>query len=144
MAITNQQIKVIHMLLPKEYIQDRDLKKDFVSQFTGNENKTSTKELSFRQANDMIICLGGKPPKYDNWALFDYKNKQHLKVLSICQSIGWVKYNSTLKKNLADLMRLSEWLKSSRSPIKKPLKKMTSQEISRKLIPALEGILISK
>ena len=140
MQITNQQIKIIHTLLPAVYKKDKEQKQGLVYQFTEDHKKTSTKDLSFKQANDMIIRFGGKPVRYDHWGLFDAKNASHKKVLSLCQEIGWSIYNDKLKRNVADLYRLSEFLKSPKSPVTMPLKQMTQEQISRKLIPALEGI----
>lgn len=140
MQITNQQIKIIHTIIPEVYKKDKEQKQELVYQFTGNYNKTSTKDLTFNQANDMIIRFGGKPIKYDHWGLFDAKEPAHRKVLSLLQEIGWTIYNADKQRNVADIYRLSEFLKSKKSPINLPLKKMTPQQISRKLIPALEGI----
>lgn len=140
MNITNQQIKIIHMLLPNVYKKDKEQKKELVHQFTGDYNKTSTKDLTFNQANDMIIRFGGKAVGYDHWGLFDAKEPSHLKVLSLLQEIGWTIWNADKQRNVADIYRLSEFLKSKKSPINLPLKKMTPLQISRKLIPALEGI----
>lgn len=140
MQITNQQIKIVHTLLPEVYKKDKEQKQELVYQFTGDHKKTSTKDLTFKQANDMIVRFGGKPVRYDHWGLFDAKNTSHLKVLSLVQEIGWTIYNEKLKRNVADIYRLSEFLKSGKSPVTMPLKKMSPEQISRKLIPALEGI----
>ncbi len=144
MKITDQQIKVIHMLLPNDIKTDKAEKQAFVSIFTGNQKKSSTKDLSYIQANDMIIKLGGNPLKYDNWGFFDSSNASHRKVLSLIQEIGWVIWSEKQQRNIPDIVRLSEFLKSKKSPVRLPLKKMTSAQISRKLIPALEGISKSK
>ena len=140
MQITNQQIRIIHTLLPAVYKKDKEQKQELVHQFTGSFEKTSTKDLTFKQANLLISRFGGKPVRYDHWGLFDAKNAQHKKVLSLCQEIGWSIYNDKLKRNVADIYRLSEFLKSKKSPVTMPLKQMTPEQISRKLIPALEGI----
>jgi len=140
MNITNQQIKIIHTLLPEVYKKDKDQKKELVYQFTEEYAKTSIKDLTFYQANIMIIRFGGKAVNYEHWGLFDVKNGSHMKVLSLLQEIGWTTYNETQKRNVADIYKLSQFLKSNKSPVNLPLKKMTALQISRKLIPALEGI----
>ncbi len=140
MQITNQQIKIIHTLLPDVYKKDKEQKQELVYQFTEDYNKTSTKDLSFNQANQMITRFGGKPVDYDHWGLFDATIPSHRKVLSLLQEIGWITYNEQRRQNVADIYRLSEFLKSKKSPVNLPLKKMTPLQISRKLIPALEGI----
>ena len=140
MQVTKQQIQTIHAIIPKLYIHDKEQKKELVYQFTGDYNKTSTKDLTFDQANEMIQRFGGKPHWYDHWGIFDAKIPAHRKVLSLLQEIGWTVYNEYREQNVADIYRLSEFLKSKKSPVTKPLKKMSIQEISNKLIPALEGI----
>ena len=139
MKITNLQIKIIHTLIPAVYKEDKDQKKGLIHQFTGNYKKTSTKDLTFNQANEMIIRFGGKPVNYDHWGLFDAKNGAHLKVLNVLQEIGWIIYNEQQKRNVADIYRFSEWLKSNKAPVQKPLKRMQPKEVS-KIITALEGI----
>lgn len=101
----------------------------------------STTELSHAEANQLIASLGGKPIPYDNWAWFDKTNTKHTYILSLCIQYGW-RSPGTSGKIIADLGRLSEWLKSH-SPVKKPLKKMTPVEVS-KVIAALEQMEIKK
>ncbi|WP_286913088.1 hypothetical protein [Flavobacterium sp. UBA4197] len=74
--------------------------------------------------------------KKDNWAIFNPKNKQHKYILSLCIQKGWGVENDRYGE-IADLDRLSNWLKSDKSPVRKPLKKMSSLEVS-KIISALE------
>ena len=73
------------------------------------------------------------------WGAFDPKNQQHKYVLSLCQQYGWTrshpKYGS-----VADLGRLGKWLRSERSPVRKPLIKMTAQELST-IINAMESMV---
>jgi len=143
MQILPLQIKIIHTLLPDVYKKDKDQKQELIYQFTGDHKKTSTKDLTFENANNMITRFGGKAVRYDHWGLFNAKNEQHKKVLSLLQEIGWTIYNEKLKRNVADIYRLSEFLKSKKSPVTMPLKQMTPEQISNKLIPALEGIVNS-
>lgn len=140
MKVTNQQIKIIHTIIPEVYKKDKDQKKELVYQFTGDYNRTSTKDLTFNEANELIQRFGGKPLKYDHWGIFDAKNPQHRKILSLLQEMGWTVYNKAKGQNVADIYRLSEFLKSKKSPVTMPLKQMTPEQISNKLIPALEGI----
>lgn len=76
-----------------------------------------------------------KTPEY--WGLFTASNSQHKYILSLLRSMNWV----TKKKGfyVADMVRFGEWLQSSKSPVKKPLKKMTPDEVS-KIIVALENM----
>ena len=139
MKILNSQIQKIHVLLPPGIKNDPDQKKSLIQQFTGDWNKTSTKDLTLDQANELIKRFGGKPIQYENWAWFDSKSNTHKYILSLCSQMGWTVYNKDKGIYYADLYRLSEFLKSDKSPVKKPLNKMNSQEIS-KLIFVLEKI----
>ena len=73
------------------------------------------------------------------WAAFDPKNQQHKYVLSLCQQYGWTrphpKYGS-----VADLGRLGNWLRSDRSPVRKPLMAMKPGEVST-IINAMESMV---
>lgn len=75
----------------------------------------------------------------DNWGYFDYKNKKHRTILSLMRQAEWVVPNEK-HGEVADTKRLSEFLKSSKSPVNKPLKEMSPKELS-KIIVAFEGIV---
>lgn len=141
MNITNDQIKCIHVLLPDSIKNDKDQKAFIVTQFTGNLDKRSTKDLSFEQANALIERFGGTPLYYDHWAIMDFKNNQHKYIYSLLMQHGWTFYSHKLNRTLADLQRLSEFLKSHRSPVQKKLKAMTKKECS-KIITGLENIIL--
>lgn len=137
MTVTTQQIKAIHARLDNRIKNDKEAKAEFIYQFTGDANRTSTKELTFSEANEVIVSLGGKPYNYDNWALYDNQNTQHRRILSLLWQLKWL---SEYKGNTyPDLKRLSEWLKT-KAPVKKRLKAMTPKEVS-KTIYALENML---
>lgn len=74
-----------------------------------------------------------------NWAYFDKENNQHRLILSLCRQAQWTKPHSRYGE-VVDLERLQSFLKSDKSPVKRPLKEMTKQELS-KVIIALEGIV---
>ena len=78
----------------------------------------------------------------DNWAIFDKNNTQHKTILSLLRQAQWV-VSHPRHGEVADLARLSAFLKSNKSPINKPLKAMTLEETS-KIIEALKGIIKSK
>ena len=77
-----------------------------------------------------------------SWAYFDKENNQHRLILSLCRQAQWVKPHSRFGE-VVDLERLQVFLKSVKSPVNKPLKSMTRQELS-KIIIALEGIVNHK
>ena len=136
--ITTQQIQRIHALLPTKIRQDKEQKAQLMAQYTGNPKRSSTKDLSYLQAQDLITTLGGQ--NVENWALFNKTSTQQMNVLSICIQLGWSSYSLEYGRYLADLNRLSNWLKSSRSPVQKRLKKMSRAELT-KIISALEIML---
>ncbi|MCK8143176.1 hypothetical protein MW871_14900 [Flavobacterium sp. I-SCBP12n] len=65
-----------------------------------------------------------------NWAIFDKTNKQHLTLLSQLRTLQWT-IPSEKWGEVADLPRLSAFLKSPESPVKKPLKEMQPVEVSK-------------
>ena len=137
---TNRQIQHIHKLLPKEVKQDPELKASIVIQFTEDPEKTSTKDLNFNQANQLIESLKGKPaPAVNNFARFDFKNKQHLYMLSLCRQNGWLAWNERKKEMLADLKRLAHWLENT-GYLKKPLMKYNEKELP-KLVKQFENVV---
>lgn len=77
-----------------------------------------------------------------NWGAFDKKSKQHLNVLSQLRTLQWVKHSEKWGE-VADLDRLSAFLKSDKSPVKKPLKDMTDKEVS-KIIECLKSMINKK
>ena len=121
---------------------DADLKKLLVQQATGDKGKTSTNDLTHAEANKILLHFGQKPIIYDNWAFFDASKQQHKQILSLCMQYGWSVPHNT-RGEVADIGKLSEWLKSKKSPVRKKLKDSSITETS-KIISALEGMVISK
>ena len=120
---------------------DKDTKEEAVLAFTGGRT-ASTTELTHDEANTIIIELGGTPILYDNWAFFDKNKKNHRNVISLCLQLGWSVKDDKYGE-IADLARLSEWLKSEKSPVRKKLKAMSNPEVS-KVISALEAMIGKK
>jgi hypothetical protein len=77
-----------------------------------------------------------------NWGLFDKTNQQHKTVLSLMRQAQWT-VPSDKWGEVPDLNRLSDFLKSDKSPVNLPLKKMKPEAVS-KIIEALKGIVKSK
>ena len=88
------------------------------------------------------IVQGGRTQSKSNWGLFDKNNQQHKTILSLLRQAQWVVKNDKWGE-VPDINRLSEFLKSNKSPINKPLKDMEPEEVS-KTIEALKGIVKSK
>lgn len=84
----------------------------------------------------------GNNSKNKNWGLFDNKNQQHKAILSQLRTLQWT-VPSEKWGEVADLDRLSEFLKSDKSPINKPLKDMNEKELS-KMISCFESMVTKK
>jgi hypothetical protein len=140
MIANAKQKQLIHLNTP-----NRDIKEEFVQWATGDVNKTSTNDLSFEQANAILVKLGKKPlrpTKEDSpyyWGMFDRLNHQHAKVLSYLHQLQWTKPDPKYGR-VPDIERLGQWLQSKRCPVNKPLKKMDSKELN-KIFTALKGII---
>ena len=137
--ITKQQTKYIYTIRPLYYRKHEDEWRDLIATYTGDRTRTSVKDLSFDQANDLIKHLGGRPFYDDNWGLFDKDNRQHQYILSLLHQLGWVTYHHQYGM-VPDTRHLSNWLKSRRSPVRKPLRKMNTKELT-KVISALEQMI---
>ena len=148
LPITAFQIKAIR----KNCNFQEDIKEEWVQWVTGDVGRTSLKSLT--QADAVKILrqqTGSDSPNRvlnpvrvgaDNWGLFDKGNKQHLTILAQMRTAQWVVPSDKYGK-VPDLERLSEFLKSEKSPINKPLKQMQPWEVS-KIIEAFKGIVNSK
>lgn len=143
MEATKEQKKAIR----RNCKYDVNIKEELVQWATEDNNKTSLNDLSFEQA-EKILCAqegrqraGNRKRETENWGMFDKNNSKHKYILSLLRQLGLVK---ELKgRDVADIDKLSDWLKSDRSPVRKPLKKMNEQEVS-KVIHALEEIIKKK
>lgn len=90
----------------------------------------------------VVATEGGRTYSKSNWGLFDNNNQQHRTILSHMRTAQWVVPNDKWGE-VPDINRLSEFLKSDKSPVNKPLKKMEPEEVS-KIIEAFKGIVNSK
>lgn len=142
MQATKKQKQLIHVNVPT-----RDIKEEFVQWATGDVAKTSTNDLTFEQANEILKKLGKqpvKPAKEDSplyWGYFDRNNTQHKQIQSLLHQLHWTVEHPKYGR-VADLERFGSWLQSKRSPVRLPLKQMDARECS-KIIIALEGIVKS-
>lgn len=135
-TISPNQIKKLQIACSGKF-SNRDERLDAVSGILG-ASIDSFKDLNSLQADELIYFFNtGKMPDNSSWAIFDKYNTQHRAVLSLCYQNGWVKEENP---SIVDLHRLGGWLKSKRSPVKKPLKEMTKQEVS-KIITAMQNML---
>lgn len=138
MEATSNQIQQLQIACTGKF-RDRSERLEAVSDIIGLEIDSFT-ELSTSQADELIYFFKtGKLPDNRSFAFFDFNNMQHRTILSLCHTLGWKEDDS----NRVDLNRLGGWLKSNRSPVRKPLKEMNKQELS-KIISALESIIRKK
>lgn len=89
-----------------------------------------------------IDCPPPEETTNENWAMFDKANTKHLRMLSLCRQANWTTTHSTYGE-VADLERLSNWLKSEKCPVQKPLKKMCNKTELPKVIKAFTGVVKS-
>lgn len=125
------QRKYIHQLCN----YDSELKQELVHQFSKGRTTTST-ELTQTEAQALIDSL------QVHWARFRKNNRQHMYIVSLLRQMGWTQ-TSDRYGIIADMDRLSDFLKSKRSPIRKPLQQMTTEETTT-LINCLESMLGKK
>jgi hypothetical protein len=123
-----------------------DTKNEWVQWVTGNVNCTSLKQLTQSQAVQIIRAQEGSTPvnaTVENWGKFQASNAQHKYIMSVLRTANIV-VNNERWGEVADMEGwFSRFLQSKRSPVNKPLLKMTPQEVS-KVIVALEGVALWK
>ncbi|MBS7232477.1 hypothetical protein KHA90_15770 [Flavobacterium psychroterrae] len=76
------------------------------------------------------ILNSGKKQSNSNWGLFDNNNQQHKMILSHLRTLQWVVPNEKWGE-VPDLNRLSDFLKSDKSPVKKSLKKWAKRSFQK-------------
>ena len=130
--ISKRQIKILQNLLGKRF-NGREERIAFLSDFAQRE-LSSSKELTEDEAFEVLDWL---KYNYSKEAYFDSHSTQHLSLLAKCHELGWVREDNP---KIPDLGRLGKWLLSKRCPVQKPLKEMTTKEVS-KVIGALEKII---
>lgn len=121
---------------------NEDIKCEWVQWATEDTKKTSLNDLTFDQANKILIQQGSSPHIPDNWAVFDKDNPKHRVIISLMRQAQWVKPHDKYGE-VADMKRLSDFLQTPKSPITKPLQQMEPEELER-IIKALKGIVKSK
>lgn len=139
MEITKKQLQQIQTIMSSRFA-DRDERLDIISAYFDKEI-TSTKELSSVEADNFIYFLNTGIKGETNWAFFDkdaFVSERKL-LWSYLYQAQWTKPHETLNE-VPDLQRLSDFLKSKKSPINKPLKQFTKYDWS-KLLQAFRNIV---
>lgn len=138
MNATAHQIKVLQASCSGKF-RDREERLDSASDLLGIEIR-SFKDLTSSQTDDLIrFFTTGKMPDNSSWGMFNKHNTKHRRILSACYTLGWIQED----ENLVDLHRLGSFLKSKRSPVQKPLKEMSSIELS-KIITCFDNMIEKK
>lgn len=122
-----------------------DMKNEWVQWVTGDTSRTSLKSITHDQAIKIMHQQTGTVPTEaaaENWAKFDKNNSKHKAILSMMYQINWTTMDKG--KEVPDLERLSNWLKSEKCPVSKPLLKMDNATELPKVITAFSGIVESK
>jgi hypothetical protein len=122
-----------------------DIKNEWVQWVTEDVNRTSLRSITQEQAVKIIRQQTGdvKPEVSENWGLFDKDNSQHKRIQANLRAANIVVQNGKWGE-VADMQGwFNRFLKSDKSPVNKPLKKMTQLEVS-KIIRALDGVVIWK
>ncbi|WP_373942630.1 hypothetical protein OEG92_05370 [Polaribacter sejongensis] len=127
MVIEKKQIQQIQTIMHKRFA-DRDERLDFISAEVARPIK-STKDLSAVEADELIYYLNTGKKQPANWAFFDKSKfiKQRKYLLSLLHQAQWVTDNES-HGNVPDLVRLSSFIKSPKSPVQKPLKQWDTNE----------------
>lgn len=139
MEITNKQIQQIQTIMNSRF-SDREERLDYLSSYFKREI-LSTKELTFIEAENFIYFLNTGIKGESNWAFFNkhsFVNERKL-LFSYLYQAQWVIKNEQ-HLEVPDLERLSNFLKSKKSPVNKPLKQFEKKDWS-KLIACFRNIV---
>ena len=145
MEITKRQIIKVHTLLNKEI--EEHLKCDVVNIYTDGQY-TSVKDLTFDQANRIIVDYGGQPEEKDivlehlKFGKLRRDNPQHRRIMAVLYQLNWTMKSRNMDKMILDVERFGEFVKTH-SKAKKPVTQMTPSQCSN-LIYQLESILTKK
>jgi len=138
MEIQPRQIKQIQTIMSSRFT-DRDERLDFISALFEKE-VNSTKDLRSIEADDLIYYLNTGKKATANWAFFDktkFSSERRL-LFSYLYQAQWTMPHET-RTEVPDLERLSNFLKSAKSPVNKPLKEWEKADWS-KLLHAFRNI----
>ncbi len=143
LPITTYQINTIN----RNCQWNVEIKEEWVQWVTGDSSRTSLKSITQGEAVRIIKQQTGAAdiPKteIDNWGYFDNNNPQHKRIQADLRTANIVVKNEKWGEVGDMLGWFNRFLKSKYSPVKKPLKQMTPQEVS-KIIVALDGVALWK
>lgn len=127
--IEPKQIQQIQISMKRTHT-NREERLHFMSEIIGREIN-STKDLTKIEADELLNYLYKDKHIRDNWASFDLKTEKYPKkrkvLFSLLHQAQWVVPNER-HNEVPDLERLSNFLKSPKSPVNKPLMEMNKNE----------------
>ena len=142
MTITAQQSRTIHTLLPA-HLKEPEAKAELIASFTADPTRSSTKDLTTLEADDLIYFLRhGVNARYASYATFDSSNRQHRYILSLAHQLGWVVYSNAQRRMVPDLEQLGGWIRKY-GHRHQPLKQYTGVDLT-KLVTQLEKVVKTK
>lgn len=134
-TIEAKQIQQIQISMKRTHT-DRDERLHFMSEIIGREIN-STKDLTKIEADELLNYLYNDKYIRNNWASFNLKTEKYRserkKLFSLLHQAQWVKPNER-HNEVPDLERLSNFLKSPKSPVNKPLMKLTKNEWEKLIV----------
>jgi hypothetical protein len=109
----------------------KEEKENIVWNFTSGR----TSHLSAMEPDELVSLLdrlSGNVPTNDylTYGKFSKDNRQHMYILSMCMQLGWRTYNTSVGRDVADLVRLGRFIMHF-GAIKKPLIQQTTQELHK-------------
>lgn len=105
-VVAQQQIIIIHTLLPAEVKADKELKAALIAQYTGSPDKTSTRDLSYSQAYELIKDL---QESKNQSPVHQRSDKMRKKIISMAHELGWQYYSENRSKLCADMNAINAW-----------------------------------
>ncbi|MBW7848359.1 MAG: hypothetical protein H3C41_09800 [Bacteroidales bacterium] len=106
MEATKQQLKVFHAILAKRGLMD--MKPIIVS----DESSGRTEHASQLTVHEMAALI--KRLQVNHELRFDTvktaENRMRRRILSLCYSLGWTRYDEQKRMQTADMERLEAWL----------------------------------
>lgn len=105
MDATREQLRAFRGALSRHNLQD--MKDDLVLQFTSNRTTHSSK-MSMQEMRALLLHLEGNNNNNDT---SERANQMRRRILSMCYSLGWTKFDNEKGDNAVDMERLESWLK---------------------------------
>ena len=130
------QNRKLHLLLNKAGLMEE--KPELVSFYT-NGRTSSSRELSFQEAEKLIRYLESITQGKTAPTPADKADKMRKKVISVCYELGWIEPSDEPEERRINMAVIDSFLKQ-RGYLKKPLNDFTEKELPR-LVTQFKQIL---